>query len=640
MTGLIGVFTVVGISGCNSRDKILGTDTTIAPPPTVTAVAPENNTTGVAVNNTVITAQFSEPVDALSASDFTVTCDAPCTNAVGTVSMNGAQTIATFTVSAPGQLEELTQYTATILTATSIATGRVLQVPFVWRFTTGVTPDTTKPRVILTEPPTTDPGPTPDVATNTAITAVFSEAMAPATITEASFTLTCASPCVSPSGDVSYAVGSRTATFEPDDDLEAGVTYTATIIDTVTDLAGNRLAGNQGPIANPSDYIWTFTTDEAVPADNIFVASTSPVDGGTLPSCPAAGINATFDVPFDLRLDPGTVNSLTFRVVEDAAPQNAVIASSVEIDEATGTIATFTPQDELTEAVVYRAILKGGPDGVRDLADNEMLEDFVWTFEVVAPDEPCVEPVALNSAEPFGVFGGTAGMTNQGLLTIINGDIGTTAASTLVTGFVSEPDCVYTVTPLNEGQVNGNIYTAPPPPTVACPQDGTAVTEAIATQARLDAEAAFIALSPAALPGGQDPGNDNLGGLTLAPGIWTAQSGAFLIQGGDLTLDGQGDQNAVWVFQMAATLTVGEAAVPRSVTLINGARARNVFWQVGSAATINPSGGGTMKGTIIADAGVSFSTAGNVDIVTLDGRALSLIASVTMVNTIINVPAP
>jgi hypothetical protein len=91
---------------------------------------------------------------------------------------------------------------------------------------------------------------------------------------------------------------------------------------------------------------------------------------------------------------------------------------------------------------------------------------------------------------------------------------------------------------------------------------------------------------------------------------------------------------------MAATLTVGEAAVPRSVTLINGARARNVFWQVGSAATINPSGGGTMKGTIIADAGVSFSTAGNVDIVTLDGRALSLIASVTMVNTIINVPAP
>jgi hypothetical protein len=114
-----------------------------------------------------------------------------------------------------------------------------------------------------------------------------------------------------------------------------------------------------------------------------------------------------------------------------------------------------------------------------------------------------------------------------------------------------------------------------------------------------------------------------------------------MIQGGDLTLDGQGDQNAVWVFQMATTLTIGGpgADFPQSIILINGAQAKNIFWQVGSAATINAAGGGTIKGTIIADAGVSISTAGNVNIVTLDGRALSLIGSVTMVNAIINVPA-
>ena len=93
---------------------------------------------------------------------------------------------------------------------------------------------------------------------------------------------------------------------------------------------------------------------------------------------------------------------------------------------------------------------------------------------------------------------------------------------------------------------------------------------------------------------------------------------------------------------MATTLTVGGpgAAFPQSVTLVNGAQAKNVFWQVGSAATINAGGGGTMVGTIIAQAGVTFSTAGNVTIVTLNGRALSLGASVTMVNTVINVPAP
>ena len=133
-----------------------------------------------------------------------------------------------------------------------------------------------------------------------------------------------------------------------------------------------------------------------------------------------------------------------------------------------------------------------------------------------------------------------------------------------------------------------------------------------------------------------------LGSLTLAPGVYTAPAGSFLIQGGDLTLDAAGDANAVWVFQMASTLTVGGpgAAYPQSIVLSGGAQAKNVFWQVGSAATINAGGGGTMVGTIIAADGAAFSTAGNTTIVTLNGRALSLGASVTLVDTVVNVPAP
>ena len=93
---------------------------------------------------------------------------------------------------------------------------------------------------------------------------------------------------------------------------------------------------------------------------------------------------------------------------------------------------------------------------------------------------------------------------------------------------------------------------------------------------------------------------------------------------------------------MATTLTVGGpgAAFPQSIILANGAQAKNVYWQVGSAATINAGGGGTMVGTIISQAGVTVSTAGNAAISTLNGRALSLGASVTVVNTVINVPAP
>jgi hypothetical protein len=76
----------------------------------------------------------------------------------------------------------------------------------------------------------------------------------------------------------------------------------------------------------------------------------------------------------------------------------------------------------------------------------------------------------------------------------------------------------------------------------------------------------------------------------------------------------------------------------RSVILTNGAQAKNVYWYVGSAATINAAGGGVMTGTIISSAGVTFSTAGNAVQTVLNGRAISLVASVTLVNTTINVP--
>ena len=101
-------------------------------------------------------------------------------------------------------------------------------------------------------------------------------------------------------------------------------------------------------------------------------------------------------------------------------------------------------------------------------------------------------------------------------------------------------------------------------------------------------------------------------------------------------LDAQGDPSAVWVFQSAASLTVGLPATPRRVQLINGARARNVFWQVGSAARIED--GSVMVGTVIAPAGVTLSTAGQTAQTLLTGRAIGLTASVTMVNTTIVAP--
>lgn len=643
------------VAGCGGggggRDPVLGFDSTPVPPlvpvtpapPTVTAVAPATDATGVAVNNTLITAAFSEPMAPLSGgASFTLACAAPCLSPAGAVTLDPTSRIATFALPTGSTLATQTLYIATVTGARSLATGLSLTSPYVWRFTTGVTPDVTRPRVVLTVPPTTAPGPTAGVPVNTAITAVFTEDMAPATLGATSFLLTCAAPCVSPAGTVTYVVGNRTAIFTPVAALVGGTTYTATVTTGATDLAGNALAGNQAALPAASHYVWTFSTAPAIAPANVAVLSINPVAGGAA-ACPNPTVNATFSVPSGLRMDPATINSAIFTVTGPAPGLTPVVATSVILDAGTGRIATFTP-GTLTAGVTYTALIKGGAAGAKDLAvpANTMLNDMTWTFTAgICPVAPPPAAFPLGAAASFAAFGGSAGVTNQGLNTIVNGDIGTTAVSTAVTGFHDPgPGCIYTETPLNVGTVNGLIYTAAPPPTVGCPGEGTATTFAVATQARADALTAYNAL--VARPGGPDPGAGNLANLVLAPGVYTAAAGSFMIQGGNLTLDAQGNANATWVFQMATSLTVGGpgAAFPRSVVLVNGAQSKNVFWQVGSTATINAGGGGTMEGTLITQAGAAFSTAGAAALTTLNGRALSLGASVTLVNTVINVPAP
>ena len=163
---------------------------------------------------------------------------------------------------------------------------------------------------------------------------------------------------------------------------------------------------------------------------------------------------------------------------------------------------------------------------------------------------------------------------------------------------------------------------------------------ATATEALLEAQTAYTTLKN--LPPGTVLPTNELGNLTLAPGTYSSAS-FYDITAGPLTLDAQGNPNAIWIFQMGTYLTVGTPSASESIVLTGGAQAKNVFWQVGSAATINYGGGGTMVGTIISQAGLTISSPGQSTtstVTTLDGRALALSASVTMVNTVVNVPAP
>src|ERR1700688_3157681 len=358
------------------------------------------------------------------------------------------------------------------------------------------------------------------------------------------------------------------------------------------------------------------------------VTVVTPAPGATGVSTTNPNITATLNVP--VAPITGTA-SMTVTCVTPCVNPTGVVTL-----DATHTIATFTLTSGtvLASSTVYTATIAGATSLA---AGVPMAGPYTWQFTTSADVS-----VALRSAAPFGTFGGSAGMTNSGIFTVFNGDIGTTAVSTSVTGFHDAgAGCIYTeVLGADVGAVTGLIYTAPPPPTVSCPSEGTAATAAKAMQARADALTAYNAL--VAMPAGPDPGAGNLANLVLVAGDYTAAAGSFTSQGGDLTLEARGDANAVFVFQMATTLTVGGpgAAFPQSVILVNGAQAKNVFWQVGSAATINAAGGGTMVGTIISQAGAAFSTVGNTTIVTLDGRVLSLGASVTLVDTVVNVPGP
>lgn len=372
----------------------------------------------------------------------------------------------------------------------------------------------------------------------------------------------------------------------------------------------------------------------------VTITATDPVSGKTgtaTLTVTAATLTKITVTPSTASIpDGGTQQFVATGTYSDATTRNLTNLMTWTTTPLVSAIATVSNAPGLDGLATALAV--GGPvtisatDPVTKLAGSAAL--------TVTAALPVPGAVNLAAAAPFGTFGGTAGMTNTGTLTIINGDIGTTATSTAsITGFHDTAGDIYTETPANIGFVNGKISTCTNSTTGPTSAGPNAAACLVATNARLAAQTAYQAL--VAMPAGADPGA-NLAGKTLVPGVYTAPAGSFMIQGSDLTLDAQGNPNAVWVFQMATTLTVGGpgAAFPQSIILAGGAQAKNIFWQVGSFATINAAGGGTMQGTIISQAGAAFSTAGNVQIVTLNGRALSLGASVTLVDTVINVPAP
>jgi hypothetical protein len=194
-------------------------------------------------------------------------------------------------------------------------------------------------------------------------------------------------------------------------------------------------------------------------------------------------------------------------------------------------------------------------------------------------------PVSLGAADGFAVLGG-ATVTSAGVSTV-NGDLGV-SPGTAATGFPP-------------GTINGTLNAGDATAVRAHADLATAYTDAVGR-----------------VPGA--PIDGDLGGVTLTPGVYAAA--AALTLGGTLTLDARGNPAAVFILQAGSTLAT---AAGSQVNLAGGAQPCNVFWQVGSSATLGASS--NLAGTILAATSISIG-----DGVTIDGRALARDGAVTMIN--------
>lgn len=209
--------------------------------------------------------------------------------------------------------------------------------------------------------------------------------------------------------------------------------------------------------------------------------------------------------------------------------------------------------------------------------------------------DPAMKRVPLGSAAKFAVLAGST-VTNAGP-TIVTGDLGVSPGSAVV-GF--PPGIVR----------HGSIHAG----------DGAAA------QAKQDLTTAYNDAAgrknPHMLP-------SDIGGMTIKPGLYRAPVSLAIT--GNVTLDGKGDPDSVFIIQVPSKLTV---SVNSSVTLIGRARARNIYWQVGTSATLKKAS--VFKGIILAHASISLGTGATV----ADGRLLARTGAVTMLGNTVTEPDP
>ncbi len=328
-------------------------------------------------------------------------------------------------------------------------------------------------------------------------------------------------------------------------------------------------------------------------------SSLAPTVLSTVPASSASGIarNAPITATFSEAMTSASLNTSTF-VLRNGT---TVIAAAVTY---TGTTATLVPSSALSSNTVFTATISTGAE---DAGGTALAAMKTWTFTTVATSANGPAVVALGTAGGYAILA-KSGVSTTGATSIL-GHVGLSpAAGSFITGFaLSAPPTTFATSALVTGQVRAADYDAPTPSNL--------------TTVVLDMQTAYTDAAGRVLPDFTELGAGDINGLTLAPGLYKWGTGVSFANGVTLT----GGANAVWIFQIAQNLTVGNGAI---VTLSGGAQARNIFWQVAGAATLGTTS--AFQGIILSQTAIVFNTGS-----TITGRALAQTAVTLDATTVV-----
>jgi methionine-rich copper-binding protein CopC len=615
--------------------------------PTIVSTVPIQSAVGVSISSNV-SVLFSEAMDPATVTATTFTLKGP-SNAAVPATVTYANDTAVLNPTGP--LTANTVYTANVSTGVKDIAETSMAASRTWTFTTAATD--IAPTVISTLPANSATG----VSISSSISATFSEAMSSSSINTNSFILRSASGTFVPA-TVTYA--SNIALLNPTAPLVGGTVYTALLTAAVQDVAGTPLA---------SAYSWTFTTS---------VIDVPPTIVSTSPSASATNVavNSPVTATFSEAMTSSSISSSTFSLV---GPDGLVVPSTVSY---ANDIATLTPTNVLWGNAVYSATIT---TGVKDVAGTALATAKTWTFKTISkgayPTVVSTNPVnngtnvQLNQAisatfsEPMlassittstftvqGVSGSVTYFPSGNIASFVPSSnlLANTTYVAKIQSYVhdlagNDLNASYswqftTGTQLGQGSINlgsastfgvlaGSTVTNGGPTVITGDlgvSPGTAVVgfppgtltgaihagDAVAAKAKSDLLQGQLdaagRLGANALAG-------DLSGLTIYPGLYK-NSTSVMVSSGNVTFDAQGDPNAVFILQMGSTLTTGSGT---GMVLAGGAQASNIYWSVGSSATLGVNS--SFYGVILSQASITASSG-----CTVHGVLLTNLGAVTM----------